>query len=293
MTSPGIRGMRLFRQREQGHWGDVLADVAQALCSGPVDWTLPIRIVFQKTISRPGTMNPKPAILYQMLFDRYGPQYWWPAKTMTGMMVGAVLVQNTAWTQAAKAVAQLENQGLLDFAAICTAPEEQLWDLVRPAGYFRIKTRRLKALAAFMAPHGQPETVIHAGNKNLRRELLAVYGVGKETADSILCYAAHQPVFVVDAYTKRLFERLEWIDTKAGYDTMQEIVTTSMPLEADTLGEYHALIVRHAKEHCLKRPRCLSCPITLCPFVGSNENHVPSSQGSHPPGNPCQPNCRR
>ncbi|MBF8271719.1 MAG: DNA repair protein, HhH-GPD family [Magnetococcales bacterium] len=212
-------------------------------------------------------ISPQPSFLFQLLYDRYGPQHWWPARTMTGMMVGAVLVQNTAWTQAAKAVDQLESRGLLDFAAICKAPDELLWEIIRPAGYFRVKTRRLKALAAFLASHANLAEIIHPGNDRLRQELLAVYGIGKETADSILCYAAKQPVFVVDAYTKRLFLRLGWIETgKESYDIMQQIVHGAMAADVESLGEFHALIVRHAKEHCLKRPQCQGCPIVICPL---------------------------
>ncbi|MBF0107954.1 MAG: endonuclease [Magnetococcales bacterium] len=211
-------------------------------------------------------MKADPSGLYRRLYERYGPQHWWPARTMTEMMVGAVLVQNTAWTQAAKAVARLEERGLLDFVAIAAAAEEELWDIVRPAGYFRIKTRRLQALAAFMAPWETVSRVVSPENGELRRQLLAIHGIGKETADSILCYAARQPVFVVDAYTGRLFERLGWVARKADYDTMQRLVHAAMPADAAVLGEFHALIVRHAKEHCLKKPRCAACPVVDCPW---------------------------
>ncbi|MBF0416353.1 MAG: endonuclease [Magnetococcales bacterium] len=214
-------------------------------------------------------MNPDPFQLYQHLYDRYGPQHWWPARTQVEMMIGAVLVQNTAWTQTTKALRQLEDQGLLDFRAILDTPDERLWDIIRPAGYFRVKTKRLKALAAFMASFDTLESCIHPDNQHLRQELLTIYGIGKETADSIVCYAAQQPIFVVDAYTKRLFLRLDWIHAKTDYDAMQALVHASLPKNTDTLGEFHALIVRHAKEHCLKRPRCQGCPVTFCSWVAS------------------------
>ncbi|MBF0603140.1 MAG: endonuclease [Nitrospirae bacterium] len=212
-------------------------------------------------------MNFPVPVLFDLLLERHGPQHWWPARTMTGMMVGAILVQNTAWTQASKAVDQLEERGLLDFTAICETPDETLWDVIRPAGYFRIKTQRLKALARFMAPWGDIRHVIHPHNQELRLNLLGIHGIGKETADSILCYAAQQPVFVVDAYTKRLFLRLGWVDEKASYDQMQRIVHETIPREPHTLGEFHALIVRHAKENCLKHPRCQNCPVVICPSI--------------------------
>ncbi|MBF0145410.1 MAG: endonuclease [Magnetococcales bacterium] len=207
---------------------------------------------------------PDPPRLFHQLYERYGPQHWWPAQTMTEMMVGAILVQNTAWTQASKAVGQLACRGLLDFAVLHATPDEELWETIRPAGYFRIKTRRLKALAAFMVSQGPMAQVIHAGNQQLRQQLLSVYGIGKETADSIVCYAAGQPVFVVDAYTKRLFMRLGWVDGSGDYDTMQRMVHATMPADSGQLGEFHALIVRNAKEHCLKRPRCSGCPVASC-----------------------------
>ncbi|MBF0423519.1 MAG: endonuclease [Magnetococcales bacterium] len=220
-------------------------------------------------------MTPDPSRLYHLMFDHYGPQHWWPARTDVEMMVGAILVQNTAWTQAAKAVRQLEDRGLLDFHAILTTPDEQLWPILQPAGYFRIKTKRLKSLATFMVSGGGPEAVIRADNDGLRANLLGVHGVGRETADSIVCYAARQPVFVVDAYTKRLFLRLSWIDSRADYDTMQALVHgSSLPREADTLGEFHALIVRHAKEHCRKRPHCPGCPVTFCLGVASHDTRA-------------------
>ena len=209
-------------------------------------------------------MQPDP--LHEALFSAYGPQGWWPATTVPEMMVGAVLVQNTAWTQAAKAVAALRAVGGLDFSVLRALPDPELWALIRAAGFFRVKARRLKALAAFMAGlDDRPERLFQLESGPLRAALLGVHGIGKETADSILCYAASRPVFVVDAYTKRLFLRLGWVDARAGYDEMQTLVRTRFAADARQLGEFHALIVRHAKERCRVRPLCAGCPVSFCP----------------------------
>ncbi|MBF0178916.1 MAG: endonuclease [Magnetococcales bacterium] len=209
--------------------------------------------------------------LYEALFGAHGPQHWWPAPTVPAMMAGAMLVQNTAWIGAARAVERLGEAGLLDsWSCLLAAPDEQVWELVRPAGYFRVKTVRLKALAAFMEAYGGAhERLFGLETSALRRALLTVAGVGKETADSIVCYAAGRPVFVVDAYTRRIFARLGWVGPKAGYDEMQELIHAHFPGDAHLLGELHALLVRHAKEHCRVRPRCEGCPVGFCPVGGA------------------------
>lgn len=181
------------------------------------------------------------------------------------MMVGAVLVQNTSWIQADKAVKQLEQHGVLDFNSLLVMDDQRLGELIRSAGYFRVKTRRLKALAECLHPYDSPEFFFIKRDALLRQDLLGVKGIGKETADSILCYGAGKPVFVVDAYTKRLFLRLGWVGEKAGYDEMQTLVQEAMPREARQLGEYHALIVQHAKQHCRPRSLCAGCPVVFCP----------------------------
>ncbi len=211
-------------------------------------------------------MTIRPEKLFESLFTAYGPQGWWPAATSLEMMVGAVLVQNTAWTQAAKAVERLRRADRLAPAAIRAIPEPELWELIRPAGYFRVKGRRLKALAHFLESYGDnPDRLFQLETGPLRDTLLRVHGIGKETADSILCYEAGRPLFVVDAYSKRLFNRLGWVGEKAGYDEMQGLVQDRFAADAVRLGEFHALIVRHAKQHCRVRPVCDGCPVDFCP----------------------------
>ncbi|MBF0340545.1 MAG: endonuclease [Magnetococcales bacterium] len=205
--------------------------------------------------------------LFDTLLKTYGPRHWWPARTVPEMMAGAVLVQNTAWIGAARAVARLEEAGLLDsWSALLATPDEQLWERIRPAGFFRIKARRLKSLAAFMAgfPQGH-EGLFRLETPALRTALLGVYGVGEETADSILCYGAQRGIFVVDAYARRIFSRLGWTGAQAGYGELQRFVMERMPADAHLLGELHALLVEHAKRHCRSQPRCHGCPVIFCP----------------------------
>lgn len=213
-------------------------------------------------------------VLFETLLAAYGPQHWWPATSTLAMMAGAVLVQNTAWTGAARAVDRLEEAGCLRPDRLRTLPEEELWELIRPAGYFRVKAKRLLALAELLGHHGDDLARLFVQDTGaLRKTLLAVHGVGKETADSILCYGAMRPIFVVDAYTRRLFSRLGWVGDKAEYDAMQDLVhrawgkklTTDPTGSTQSLGEFHALIVRHAKAHCRVRPVCAGCPVTICP----------------------------
>lgn len=208
-----------------------------------------------------------PEALFAALFSAYGPQHWWPAKSIPAMMAGAMLVQNTAWIGAARAVEQLEEAGLLDgWFRLQSSQDALLWERVRPAGFFRVKTRRLKALAAFMAGYGGDHDLLFRLETPLLREaLLGVNGVGKETADSILCYAAFRPVFVVDAYTRRIFSRLGWIASSASYDDIQQLVQENFLRDAHELGEFHALLVRHAKDHCRVKPCCAGCPVGFCP----------------------------
>jgi endonuclease-3 related protein len=185
------------------------------------------------------------------------------------MMAGAVLTQNTAWTNVEKALARLAAAHALSPAALYHLPRPALADLIRPAGYFNVKARRLHALAAhLMEQHGGSiSRMFRTPTAALRTELLGIHGVGKETADSILLYAARRPVFVVDAYTRRLLTRHQWIDPRADYDTVAAWFTHAYRNHPDTItvplyNEYHALIVALAKRHCTaRRPDCTHCPL--------------------------------
>ncbi|NTV96215.1 MAG: endonuclease III domain-containing protein [Thiobacillus sp.] len=213
--------------------------------------------------------NPWLAI-YERLLARYGPQHWWPGETPFEVMVGAVLTQNTAWGNVEKAIANLKQAGALDCRAILERSDADLAELIRPAGYFNVKTRRLKALCGFLAARGvaeAPEALAGQGNLGqLRTALLAVHGIGEETADSILLYALGRPSFVVDAYTRRAYTRLGLLEGGEPYAEIKRRFEAGLARDVALYNEYHALIVRLGKEHCRPRPRCADCPLlALCP----------------------------
>lgn len=207
--------------------------------------------------------------VYDRLFGRYGPQNWWPADTPFEVMVGAVLTQNTAWRNVERALLQLKERGLLDPVAMHRADPAALQEAIRPAGYFRTKTRTLQGLLSLLHGryHGNLEQMLSTPGPVLRRELLRVRGIGPETADAILLYAAGYPVFVIDAYTRRIFSRAGLVATDAlNYHELQEIFHRQLPRDPALFGEYHALIVALGKDCCLKqKPRCGACPLRdLC-----------------------------
>ncbi len=209
--------------------------------------------------------------VYETLLSAYGPQHWWPARTPFEVMIGAILTQNTSWRNVERAIANLISNHALEPQAMMTMPDEELAELVRPAGYFRIKTKRLRAFCAFYLEHGQWEKLHLLPTDLLRSRLLKVHGVGPETADSILLYAFDRPVFVVDAYTKRIFHRLGFLTSDSRYDDVQRLFHGHLPADHTLFNEYHALIVEHAKRHCLARPICPACPLlTLCPGAQTN-----------------------
>jgi len=213
--------------------------------------------------------------LYHRLHAAYGPQGWWPAETPFEVMVGAVLTQATAWRNVERAIERLKAAGALSPEGMARLSEEELEELIRPAGFFRQKARRLRALLRLIEQHGGVEGLLALPTERLRAELLSVPGIGPETADSILLYAAGHPVFVVDAYTKRILHRLGLLhDEKASYEEVQELFERALPRDPELFGEYHALLVRHAKEHCRAKPRCAGCPLVdLCKFVRKETDH--------------------
>lgn len=217
------------------------------------------------------------AAIYDRLYEAYGPQGWWPAETPFEVMVGAILTQAASWRNVERAIANLKAAGLLSPEALAAVPEEELARLIRPAGYFNVKARKLKALMALiMGPfQGDLERLLSHPPRELRQLLLATYGIGPETADSILLYAAGQPYFVVDAYTVRVFRRLELGPERDSYDAWQSFFMAHLPRDAALYNEYHALIVRHGKDVCRTRPLCPACPLReLCP-TGQQGNPTP------------------
>ncbi|MEK8088315.1 endonuclease III domain-containing protein [Thermithiobacillus plumbiphilus] len=212
-------------------------------------------------------MNGGPALpqIYERLLAHFGSQHWWPGDTPFEVMVGAVLTQNTAWTNVEKAILRLRERGLLDASAMLAAPIEILAESIRPAGYYNVKARRLHALCAFLAEQGalsDPYRLRTAADiPTLRQQLLAVHGIGEETADSILLYALDLPSFVVDAYTRRIFTRLGVFTGNESYAAIQARFRDQMPEDLACYNEYHALIVMLGKSICRPGPRCTLCPL--------------------------------
>jgi endonuclease-3 related protein len=207
--------------------------------------------------------------LYDRLLRYYGPQGWWPAESRFEVMVGAILTQAVAWSNVEKAVANLKAAQSLDFASLHRLPVEELAPLLRPAGYYNAKARKLKALVTHLHDHYQfdLDVLFSQSLRVLRDELLSIHGIGPETADSIVLYAAGQPVFVVDGYTRRLCSRLGLASDTSGYDDLQALFEDNLPRETELFQEYHALIVQHAKTTCRKQPLCSDCLLlAVCAF---------------------------
>ena len=209
------------------------------------------------------TLSEKLNTIYELLLKAYGPQNWWPAESPLEVMVGAVLTQNTSWQGVEKAIASLKRDNLLNPHKLKVIPIEELSRLIKPAGYFNLKARRLKNLIELVteAYSGDLEIMGQVETGQLRKELLTVNGVGPETADSILLYALQRPVFVVDTYTYRIMNRHGLIGAEVSYDELQELFTHQLPLDVTLFNEYHALLVRVGKLHCRRKPRCEGCPL--------------------------------
>lgn len=202
--------------------------------------------------------------IYDKLYSFYGPQHWWPADTPLEVIVGAILTQNTSWSNVEKAIEFLKEEGLLkSFRKILHIDEKDLSALIRPSGYHNIKSRRLKNFLHFVHKKYGSDLKRMARRKTeaLREELLAINGIGPETCDSILLYAFNKPVFVVDAYTRRILSRHNILDEKCGYDDVQRLFMSNLPGNTALYNEYHALIVRTAKDFCRKMRCCAGCPL--------------------------------
>lgn len=207
-----------------------------------------------------------PARLFRFLLDRYGAQHWWPARDAFEVMVGAILTQNTAWTNAERAIEQLRSHQILDPRRVVQMPDQELAALIRPAGCFNIKTARLKALCTWLLRRGGVESLKTRDTAELRASLLAVRGIGKETADAILLYALDRPVFVVDAYTFRIFERFGLIEPgHRDYEDVRSRVERALDYSTQRFNEFHALLVEHGKRACRPKPWCSNCCLSnLC-----------------------------
>jgi len=207
-------------------------------------------------------IQPEPTMeIYRLLFDAYGPCHWWPAENPFEVMIGALLTQNTNWQNVEKAISNLKSADMLSADAIAACELSRLETLIRPSGYFRQKASRLKTLCRFYLQHGEMDGLTGMDTTSLRQDLLSLNGVGPETADSILLYALDRPIFVIDAYTRRIFARLGLTSTEAAYYELQDYFSSHLPSDARLFNEYHALIVVHAKQHCRLHADCAGCPL--------------------------------
>jgi endonuclease III related protein len=201
---------------------------------------------------------------YEAMFGALGPMRWWPARTPFEVIVGAILTQSTAWGNVEKAIANLRTAQLLTPTAMLRVSTPRLAALVRPSGYFRQKAKKLKAFVRFLQKQyrGSLPRMFSTPTVELREKLLSVHGIGPETADSILLYAGNHPVFVVDAYTHRIFGRHGITDGKPEYEKMRALIEAAIPAQAQLFNEFHALIVNTGKNWCRKSaPRCEECPL--------------------------------
>lgn len=202
--------------------------------------------------------------IYNKLESHFGPQHWWPGDTPFEVAVGAILTQNTSWRNVEKAIKNLKNAGVLSPKGIHRISENELRILLRPSGFFNVKTARLKNFINFIFEGygGNFADFLALEPPLLRSELLRINGIGKETADSIILYAANRPTFVVDAYTRRIFERLGMLKKDAKYDEIKRIFEDNLPRDATSYNEFHALIVALGKDICKGRPACEKCPLS-------------------------------
>lgn len=235
------------------------------------------------TTSRP-ELTDRLLSIYRALYAHFGPRHWWPADTPWEVIVGAILTQGVAWRNVERAITSLKTADLLDPAAIHAAPVEEIAVLIRPAGYYRQKAKKLKAFAAHLAERygGSLEEMFRRPLDRLRPELLGLYGLGPETADSILLYAGGYPVFVIDAYTLRIGARLGLFSPETSYVAAQVLFMSALPPDAALYNEFHAQIDALGHHLCRKRaPRCGQCPLAAgCRAAGEaglgDESLMPS-----------------
>jgi len=201
--------------------------------------------------------------IYRKLYRAYGPRHWWPGETSFEVMVGAILTQNTSWRNVEKAIQKLKGKGVLNAEGIHRLKKSELARLIRSSGYYRIKTHRLKSFIDFLFEEydGDLKRMKRESLGELREKLLGVRGIGPETADSILLYGVKKPIFVVDAYTKRILSRHGIIPEKASYEEIQKLFMDHLARDEKLFNEYHALLVHLGKTLCKKIPKCDLCPL--------------------------------
>ncbi len=225
-----------------------------------------------QTVTVRSSVEAQQAAPLRAVFDRllaaYGPQHWWPGDSPFEVIVGAILTQQTAWANVEKALANLMSAGVFSPDGIRATSEGELASLIRPSGFYRGKARKLKALIALLDERFgcDLDSLLAAPGDELRSAFLATHGIGPETADSILLFAAGRPYFVIDAYTRRIFSRLGLTPAADTYDAWQRLFTRELSPDAALFNEYHALIVEHATRTCRPAPLCAQCVLLdICP----------------------------
>jgi len=201
--------------------------------------------------------------MYEAMYAFFGPQGWWPGDGPLEIVIGAVLTQNTNWANVERAIRNLRQHKLIDLEKLAAMDRNDLAELIRPAGYFRVKSRRLKNLVDFIRQDygGELARLFELPTDQLREELLSVKGIGRETADDIILYAAEKPTFVVDAYTYRIMLRHKLIGEDDDYETIKSLLEDHLAREVELFKEYHALLVATGKNFCRKNARCRGCPL--------------------------------
>ena len=209
-------------------------------------------------------------VLYKTLRRRFGFLNWWPGETKDEIIIGAILTQNTNWKNVEKAICNLKYEKLLDLESIAVINAGKLERLIRPSGFYRQKAARLMDFARYaMQGYGGVDGFFKKGTQELRKELLGLNGIGKETADSIILYAAGKPIFVIDAYTRRILNRMWGIPYNAEYDDLRFLVEQEIRKDVDLYKDFHAQLVELAKRHCRKEPCCSECPVNKMCSYGS------------------------
>lgn len=211
--------------------------------------------------------------LYDRLFDAYGPQHWWPGDGPFEVIVGAILTQNTNWSNVEKALASLRAADVWSFTAIRRTDRESLADLIRSSGYFNQKARKLHGFATLVENdfHGRLDQLLDLPMDELRPKLLGIWGIGEETADDIVLYAANKPSFVIDTYTRRIVDRLGWRVEGNKYRDYQSLFVDRLPTDAPLYNEFHALLDEHAAGVCRPTPKCEGCCLREMCATGTAE----------------------
>ncbi len=201
--------------------------------------------------------------IFARLYITFGPQSWWPAETPLETAIGAILTQNTSWSNVEKAIERLKNHALLSARALHAVAPADLAQLLRPVGYYNIKSQRIKNFISFLMSYYRGSMMVMEREEMsvIRKKLLSVNGIGQETADAIMLYALHKPVFVIDAYTKRICSRHNILQHELPYEAWQNLFHGSMKSDVQLFNEYHALLVRLAKDFCRTIPYCSGCPL--------------------------------